>query len=201
MMNVSCRYQERARSCHLIVAGWDRSPPCVHGWGGSHAVRRFARYHRTRENFATEELGYRPTAGSATRTSCAPRRSRRRSGGLSTTPRTELPDAAETLGKALIEKLRCCARGHAALWHYSSAPDALIDEMARRWMSPSRPLGGWESYTLYSVHDTIEFEKRGIPAAVIITRRFTMPRCFSSRQRNGRPCVLDTAPVNANLRR
>jgi hypothetical protein len=28
-----------------------------------------------------------------------------------------------------------------------------------------------------------------------------MPRCFSSRQRNGRPCVLDTAPVNANLRR
>ena len=49
-----------------------------------------------------------------------------------------------------------------------------------------------------SVHDTIEFEKRGIPATVIITENFRNPAVwqFRSKGMNGHPFIGLPHPVS-----
>ena len=49
-----------------------------------------------------------------------------------------------------------------------------------------------------SVHDTIEFEKRGIPAAVVITEAFRNAALFqfSSKGMEGHPFVVMPHPIS-----
>jgi hypothetical protein len=55
---------------------------------------------------------------------------------------------------------------------------------------------------LCSVHDTVEFEKRGIPATVVITEAFRNAAVFQFRSRgmNGHPYIELPHPVS-NLKR
>jgi len=52
---------------------------------------------------------------------------------------------------------------------------------------------------LCSVHDTIEFEKRGIPAAVVITQAFRKAAEFQFRSKGmeGHPYVMLPHPVSS----
>ncbi len=49
-----------------------------------------------------------------------------------------------------------------------------------------------------SVHDTVEFEKRGIPATVIITQAFRNAALFQFRSKGmeGHPCVELPHPIS-----
>jgi hypothetical protein len=51
---------------------------------------------------------------------------------------------------------------------------------------------------LCSVHDTVEFEKRGVPATVIITQAFTNAALFQFRSKGmeGHPYIVLPHPIS-----